>query len=338
MSALRKLLFPFSLLYGFIIRCRHWCYDKGLFTSSSFSFPVICVGNLSVGGTGKTPMVEYLIRVLQNNHSIATLSRGYKRTSRGFLVADERTTVKQLGDEPFQYFQKFPSVKVAVDANRVRGVSKLYSLYKPEVIILDDALQHRKIKAGLTILLTAYHKLYTDDVLLPAGDLRDIKGRARKANIIVVTKCPDSLTYEKRNEIVNKIAPEKHQELFFAGIRYADYLTNGTQKILLDNYRSLPFTLVTGIADPGPMVRFLENKKFSFQHKKYRDHHFFTKEDIAALNKLERVITTEKDFVRMGSLLKNCFYLPIETYFIDEKGGKRFNEKIEKYIKSKSAE
>ena len=339
MSALRKLLFPFSLLYGLIIRCRHWCYDRGLFTSTFFPFPVICIGNLSVGGTGKTPMVEYLIRLLQTNHSIATLSRGYKRTSRGFMVADKDTTVEELGDEPFQYHQKFSSVKVAVDANRVRGVSRLYSEYKPEVIILDDAFQHRKIKAGLTVLLTAYHKLYTDDALLPVGDLRDLKTRARKADIIVVTKCPDHLTGEKRDEIYKKIAPRETQELFFTGIRYSDYLTNGRQRILLESCKAMPFTLVTGIADPGPMVRFLENKKFSFQHMKYRDHHFFTEEEIKALNKLEQqVVTTEKDFVRMGSRLKNGWYLPIETYFINAKEGTRFNERIHDYIKSKSAD
>ena len=191
MILLRKILFPFSILYGIITAIRNYMFDVGFLKSYSFETPIIVVGNLSVGGTGKTPQIEYLIRLFSEKYQVATLSRGYKRKSEGFVLANASTVVEEIGDEPFQFFSKFKTIQVAVDINRKNGIEQLLSQpQKPEVILLDDAFQHRKVKAGFYILLTSYADLYADDWMLPTGNLREYRSNANRAQVIIVTKCP----------------------------------------------------------------------------------------------------------------------------------------------------
>ena len=194
MNVLRKILFPFALLYGIITSIRNFLFDNGILKSYSFDIPIIAVGNLSLGGTGKTPQIEYLIRLLSPKYKVATLSRGYKRKSKGFILADATSNAEILGDEPFQFFSKFPTIQVAVDADRKNGIEQLLSQnIKPDIILLDDAFQHRKVKAGFYILLTSFDELFINDSIFPVGNLRESKLQAKRANMIIVTKCPETI-------------------------------------------------------------------------------------------------------------------------------------------------
>ena len=206
LKSFRFILFPLSVIYGSIISLRNWLFDKNIFKSGSFNFPVICVGNLAVGGTGKTPMVEYLITILEHDYKVATLSRGYKRKTLGFAIADENTTALDIGDEPMQFHKKFSEVTVSVAEERLVAIPQLlHARPDTQVIILDDALQHREVKAGLNILLTEFTNLYTRDFILPAGDLRDVKSSRKRADIIMVTKCKSYLGDEEKNKIIEVI-------------------------------------------------------------------------------------------------------------------------------------
>lgn len=325
MKLIRYILFPFALLYGVVIRLRHWCYDCGIFRSVSFDIPTICVGNVSVGGTGKTPMVEYLIRQLRGTHKVGVLSRGYKRQRKGFVLADESSTVYDLGDEPFQFWRKFPEIRLAVDANRVEGIERLIVLDNPpDIVILDDAFQHRKVKAKINIVLTAYGHLFSDDWLLPTGNLRDIVARVRVADVVVVTKCPEELSEKERARITKKLQQRKDQIVVFAEIAYGKEVLSKEAHYPLDTFLEKTFTLVTGIANPAPLVHFLQEKKAQFKHLQFADHHTFSKDEISKLEKEERILTTEKDFVRLEGQLNNVYSLPIEMKFLTERDQKMF--------------
>jgi len=220
MNLLRKILFPLAIIYWLVTFIRNWFYDKGVFKSTSFDIPIIAVGNLSVGGTGKTPQIEYLIRLLADTYNVAVLSRGYKRKSNGFVLADENVTVENIGDEPFQIYSKFKNkCIVAVDVNRINGIKTLLNLpNKPDLILLDDAFQHRKVKATIYVLLTAYDDLFTDDYILPFGNLREPSNGKNRADIIIVTKCPDNLTPIEQDVIKTSI--NSPVPLFFSKIVY----------------------------------------------------------------------------------------------------------------------
>ncbi|HET8839243.1 MAG TPA: tetraacyldisaccharide 4'-kinase, partial [Flavobacteriaceae bacterium] len=332
MNELRKLLFPFALIYRGILFARNKLYDIGWISSKSYPFPVICVGNLRVGGTGKSPMIEYLLCLFGKNQPVAVLSRGYKRSSKGFFLLKGTETAKQVGDEPLQFKRKFPWASIAVDEKRQHGIETLRELsYPPEVVLLDDAFQHRKVRAGLSILLTSYGDLYSDDSALPVGNLREPKSGAKRADIIVVTKCPLDLSVEKQNEIRNKLNPEKHQSLYFAGIQYSAKVTNGVSDIPVENLKD--FTLVTGIADPRPLIDFLGKSKI-FEHKKFSDHHNFTPSELEMLRKEKLIVTTEKDFMRLKSELKReqLFYLPIQMELIGTENG--FENEIKEFVEN----
>ncbi|RZN82429.1 MAG: tetraacyldisaccharide 4'-kinase [Winogradskyella sp.] len=314
MKILRILLFPIVPIYFLVTWTRNRLYDSGIKSSKTYDFPLICVGNLSTGGTGKTPMIEYLIRLLSEKKKIATLSRGYKRITKGFLLADEDANVDTVGDEPFQFYKKFKNIYVAVDENRQHGITELRNLNpKPEVILLDDAYQHRKVKPGFNILLTSYGKLYSKDIVLPTGNLREPKSGAKRADIIVVTKCPDDLSEEKKTSIVRQIAPKNHQNVFFSNIKYSDkVISESSEKTLQD---MVSFTLVTGIANAKPLVEFLKSKTLDFEHLEYGDHYNFTIKDIELLEQKDLILTTEKDYMRLldvESLRSKLLYLPIE--------------------------
>mgnify|MGYP003664823449 CR=1 FL=1 len=328
----RKILFPFVPVYYTVTSLRNKLYDLGIKKSKLYHFPVICVGNLSVGGTGKTPMIEYLIDLLKADYKLATLSRGYKRKSEGFQLADENTSVEILGDEPFQFYTKFQKdIQVAVDADRREGIETLMALKNPpEIILLDDAYQHRKVKAGLNILLTTCNDLYTDDFVLPTGNLREPRSGAERANIIVVTKCPNDLDASKRAEIIKQINPKKEQFVFFSAIDYADEVVSLNVTKSIANLNA--FTLVTGIANPKPLIDFLSNKNLKFQHLNFKDHHEFSQDDIAKLNEKAMIITTEKDFMRLKHykyLQDKLYYLPIKVA-IDE--SQKFDDLIKNFV------
>ena len=313
---MRFLLLPFAILYGLGVRLRHFLYDRGWLSSKRYPFPILCVGNLAVGGTGKTPMVEYLVRLL-GQEQVAILSRGYRRKTRGFVLADDSATAMTLGDEPYQYHRKFPRATVAVCESRQEGIEWLLENPHFKYIILDDAFQHRKVQAGTNLLLTSYDKLYTQDFLLPVGSLRDIRSRARKAQIIIVTKCPE-LTQTEQEKIIQQLKPLPSQKVYFTTIAYSDRVYSHEDSQALKDFIATPFTLVTGIANPTPLVDFLEKQGASFEHLAYSDHHHFSNRELEFLRQKGRILTTEKDYVRLEGALSTLYYLPIETQFLND--------------------
>lgn len=338
MKTLRKLLFPFSIIYGFITWIRNKCYDYGIFKSFSFDIPVISVGNLRVGGTGKTPQIEYLIRLLQPAKRVAVLSRGYQRKSSGFLMAQNGMDANVLGDEPYQYFKKFPEIIVAVDEKRVHGIQQLLKVPNPpEIILLDDAFQHRSVKPGLSILLTTFNDLYVEDIVLPAGNLREFKTGAVRSDIIIVTKSPENLSEKHQAEIIKKLNPTKEQSVYFSAIFYNENLI-GKEHLSINELQDYEVLLVTGIANPKPLINFLQTRNINFKHLSYPDHHGFTHQDIkkisdtynTILSQNKIILTTEKDYVRIFAGLENCYVISIETRIIKDESDLR--NKILNYV------
>jgi len=321
-------------------------FDKKILRSASFNFPVICVGNLAVGGTGKTPMAEYIIKLLGEKYKLATLSRGYKRKTKGFAIADENTTAIDIGDEPMQIHEKFPAITVAVAEERVIGIPQLlYAKPETQVIILDDAFQHREVRAGLNILLTSYQNLFTRDFLMPAGDLRDMKSSSKRAEIIVITKCKSHLSEEEKNEIVKEINPLPNQKIYFTKIEYGSpyHLFTKENRFLSPECNVF---LVCGIADPEPLKEVLTTYTSTYEMLLFRDHHIFNTDDLKEIkkqfSKIENqnkiILTTEKDGVRLAKFEKELEHLPIYVFpmahkflFGDED---RFANDVNDFVKS----
>jgi tetraacyldisaccharide 4'-kinase len=333
LKSFRILLLPFALIYGGIIWFRNWLYSKGVLRSTSFGLPLICIGNLSVGGTGKSPMVEYLVRHLNNRFKVATLSRGYKRKTKGYALANEQTTALDIGDEPMQFHRKFPQIPVAVGEERIVAIPQLlHDRPETQVVILDDAFQHRAIKAGFNIILTDCNNLFTRDFFLPTGDLRDQRSSYKRGDVIIVTKCPPDLSLTEKEKIKKEIAPLPHQHLFFTTIAYGQpYHITNQSSIALDEQTEV--LLVTGIANPKPLKELLEARIQTYFMMHYGDHHVFSIDDwrdikkryegIQASNKI--VLTTEKDAMRLLKFeieLQNLpFYvIPIEHRFLFNEG------------------
>lgn len=335
MQVIRKLLFPFSLVYAMVVYFRNLFYNIGFFKSKSYQVTTICVGNLSVGGTGKTPMIELLLSNLQEKYKLAVLSRGYRRKSKGFVLANEKTLVQDIGDEPFQILRKFPKVTIAVDGNRCYGIKKLQELIKPDVVLLDDAFQHRKVKPNFSILLTTYQNLYVDDWYLPTGDLRDSKSASKRANIIVVTKCPETISENEQKKIEQKLRPASHQQVLFAFLQYKETIIYGKENLTLDYFADKKPTLVTGIANPEPLVNYLKDRNIVFDHISYPDHHFFTQKEISELSKKEYILTTEKDFVRLSGALNNLYVIGVRHAF-KNRGEAIIVEEIDRLMKGGS--
>jgi tetraacyldisaccharide 4'-kinase len=310
---------PFSLCYWLAIGIRNWLYDKKILRTTSFGLPIICIGNLSLGGTGKSPMVEFLLEKLQHTFRVATLSRGYKRKTRGYALAMPGSTALDIGDEPMQFHIKFPDVPVAVGEKRIEAIPQLLHDHpETQAIILDDAFQHRKIKPGLNILLTEYNNLFTHDFYLPTGDLRDLKRSYRRAEMIVVTKCLPDLTQEERKKTVKDIAPRPNQQVFFTMLEYGTmyHIATGQDFAFPEDTEVL---LVSGIANPRPLERWLESNHHAYHLMKYGDHHIFTIDD---LKEIERrfgsidaakkiILTTEKDAVRLEKFKSRVASLPM---------------------------
>ncbi|MBZ9620589.1 tetraacyldisaccharide 4'-kinase [Psychroflexus lacisalsi] len=319
MKYLRYLLFPFSVLYGCVMAIRNFLYNVDILKSKSYPIPIICVGNLNTGGTGKSPMIELLIRFLKDNYNLATLSRGYKRVTSGFLEVELSHTTSEVGDEPLQFKTNFPEITVAVDENRQRGISELLDKYPQlDVILLDDAFQHRKVKPSLSILLTTYGDLYTQDFILPTGNLREFQTGAKRAELIIVTKCPGKLSFDEQEKIFRHLKLKSYQKLFFSTIVYSECATSRTESVEIANFDD--FTLVTGIANPKPLVSHLKSIGKTFEHIQFSDHYEFTENDLELLKKQSKILTSQKDFMRLKSKfeLKNLYYLPIETQIMNQ--------------------
>ena len=326
-------MFPFSVLYGLITYIRNKLYDFNILRSVSFSVPVICAGNINTGGTGKSPLIELLIRILQKNgYRPATLSRGYGRNTKGFLIADIYSTAHTLGDEPLQFYHKFAGITVSVCENRVEGIHQLLEMQpNPEVILLDDAFQHRRVNPGLNILLTDYSKLYVHDSMLPSGRLREFPSGAERANIIIVTKSPGEISEEEKYAITRRLRIKPHQQVFFSFIHYVQLVPFFKNSALHEPDKIEEHVLLfTGIANPSPLETYLKQQYQEVSSQTFADHHKYTSADIrlisqkfcniASSNKM--IITTEKDFYRLIhhpdiNILKEypVFYLPVEMAF-----------------------
>ena len=346
------LLYPFSLLYGFVVYFRNRLYDLGILKSKEFDVPVISIGNITVGGTGKTPHVEYLVGLLKDNFRVATLSRGYKRKTRGYMEVETNTPFTDVGDEPLQIKSKFPGITVSVCENRVKGAEKLLhddDETTPDVIILDDAYQHRRISAGINILLIDYNRQIKQDMLLPAGRLREGAGQMRRANIIIFTKCSAEITPIMRRILQKEVHLRPYQELFFTTFEYDKIKPVFSGSELQDAFykkHAYAILIVTGIAFPRLIPEHLKQFANETEVLNFPDHHHYSAADITkiisrfdALGKEKKIIiTTEKDAVRFRGMegldeqfKEALYYLPVKVRFLD-KEGKSFNKKILNYV------
>ncbi|MHB1922772.1 MAG: tetraacyldisaccharide 4'-kinase [Chitinophagaceae bacterium] len=334
---------PFALLYGLIIWLRNKMYDSHLLTAIEFDIPTIAVGNLAVGGTGKTPHVEYLIRLLKDHYQIAVLSRGYNRRSRGYKIAGEGTTSLEIGDEPMQFHLKFPDIQVAVGEERILALPQiLMDAPQTQIVLLDDAFQHRSILPGFNILLTEFHRPFTRDYIVPIGKLRESRKEYKRADCILVSKCPDNLTEAQKQELIQEISPLPHQKLYFTGFQYGvPYHLFSHQPFSISEIKPTVL-LVCGIANPLPVKQYLDAFYPKVLLLKFPDHYFFTSRDIRQISmEFEKIqdpqkviITTEKDAVRLILFSTDSsfqtlpvFVLPIEVKFLFE-GEESFNNHI----------
>jgi len=334
MRILQILALPLSYCYGLTMLVRSLFFDLGFFQSEKFDIPVISVGNLSFGGTGKTPHIEYLIRLLGEHPLIATLSRGYGRESKGFILASRRSNVKYIGDEPLQLIKKFPHIKVAVDENRVNGIHKLIDKFPDlEVVLLDDAFQHQYVKPGISILLTDYHRLYTEDFVFPSGWLREFRSGARRADIIIVTKTPKVFSPITRRKLTEEINPSPSQQLFFSYIKYGCLIPINEEQDLAILKKLSYILLFTGIANDYPIQEEFRRKCSELSIIKFPDHHKYEMKDLEKIktrfldlpSRKKIIMTTEKDLMRLKkaefiAFFKDLpvFYLPIEIDFHDK--------------------
>ena len=314
MKLFRKLLFFLTPLYYLITVVRNILYDLSFYKTTKFQVPTIGIGNLAVGGTGKSPMVEYLIDLLSKKYSIATLSRGYGRNTKSFIIANEKSTHSDIGDEPLQFYNKYNNIIVCVDNNRVNGINNLLQINKPPgVILLDDCFQHRKLILGLSILLTDYSNLFSNDYVLPFGNLREPASSSRRADIVIVTKCPKNIDEIRKNKIKNKLNLKLSQKLFFSSIEYSKSVIFNNTKTQFNNFVKDKFILVTGLASSDHIVDYLSNNKCDFEHKEFNDHHDYILKDFEKVNPSLNILTTEKDYAKLIKILpkRKIYYLPI---------------------------
>ena len=350
-----RVLLPLALLYKAIVSLRNRCFDYGILKSRSFPFPVISIGNISIGGTGKTPHTEYLIRLLHGKFNVAVLSRGYKRKTKGFILATRQSTTEEIGDEPVQMKSKFPDIHIAVDRDRCHGIELLTNglvAPAPEVIVLDDAFQHRYVRPGLSILLIDYNRPIREDKLLPAGRLRESASEQRRADIIILTKCPNKLTQKEMRCWREELTPSPRQQVYFSTLIYGELrtLSDFESKFSPENLlRNKHLLLVTGIASPQKLIEYLKKYTDKIISLTFSDHHNFSASDLTKIEESFRklpeenriIITTEKDAVRLRNspLLKketksHIYIQPVEIDFLENKA--LFDKTIIEYVRKNS--
>lgn len=346
MAYSRILLLPLSIIYGIIIEIRNLFFQIGILKSQSFKVPVLCIGNITVGGTGKTPHTELLIAELKKKFRVACLSRGYKRKTSGFILAAPHSTASQIGDEPLQIYNKFPDILMACDANRVRGIKKLLSQTPaPEVIILDDAFQHRYVQADKNIVLIDYNRPIHEDLLLPAGRLRESVHALKRADYIIITKCPSNMQPIERRILYKHLKIKPYQQLFFTRLEYGEIHNLFSEIVPFKPTSTAHILCVTGIAQPAPYVEHLKTFTPNVKELHYPDHHHFTPKDIQRIeqvfqkmeNKEKYIFTTEKDAVRLKDCelpaeMKGCiFYIPVVPIFLQNEN--LFLNEISEYVR-----
>lgn len=346
----QPILLLFSLLYGGINMVRNYLYNKGHFRATKFAHPVISIGNLSVGGTGKTPHIEYLIELLQSRFHIATLSRGYGRKNSGLKYADATSTSLTIGDEPMMFHRKYPAVKVVVSENRLIAIPDiLHQEFPNDAILLDDAFQHRAVKPGLSLLLTDYNRPFYNDYIIPAGMLREPKSEYKRADIIIVTKCPEEMDITERASIIEKIKPYSYQHVYFSYFSYgAIYGLFIREFRPIQSLKNMSIMLFTAIANDAPIIQYLKEKVKAVYPLKFNDHHYFDRFDIetaySTFQNIEGpdklILTTEKDATRLALLQAEInakqlpiFILPIKVQFLGEDKN-NFDQDIFQYIET----
>lgn len=347
MLLIRFILLPISLIYALVIIIRNKLYDWKILASTKFDLPIISIGNITVGGTGKTPHIAYLISLLKEKYKIAVLSRGYGRLTKGFKLVDEHSTATIVGDEPFMLKQKYADILVAVDESRVNGITSLREKDPTiQAILLDDAFQHRAVKVGLSIVLVDYNQPIFNDFLLPAGRLRETKSGLARADIIIVSKTPSILEKEKKEEFERKLNLQAHQKLFFSYLEYGNLISLDHSTFAISTCKEYDCLLLTGIANAQPLKDYISTHFNSIKHLAYRDHYSYSLTDVKAIKKQwehlktekKLLLTTEKDFVKLNKQefkdeLNNVmlYYIPIEVKFY-ESLGENFNAIILNYL------
>ena len=332
------LLYPLSLIYELYTSFRNFLFDLGIIDSIEYKIPTIGIGNLSTGGTGKSIVVDYIIGKFKNKNKITTLSRGYNRNSKGFIQASNMSTAYEIGDEPFQFYSKYPEINVVVCEDRRKGMNIiLKNLPDTDLCIWDDVFQHRFIKPGLMILTTTFQYPFYKDEILPVGNLRENISSAKRADLIVVTKCPDNLSQKDKISFLESLNPNDNQKVFFSSLTYMQKIKSDSEEVDIDVLEDVDFILVTGIADSSYLVNFLKNKALKFKHLKYSDHYNFNKSSIdkitgLSLNKI--ILTTEKDFGRLRPKINNrdIYYIEVGLKFPMEINEYNFDKNIEDYI------
>ena len=332
------LLYPLSLIYELYTSFRNFLFDLGIIDSIEYKIPTIGIGNLSTGGTGKSIVVDYIIGKFKNKNKITTLSRGYNRNTKGFIQASNMSTAYEIGDEPFQFYSKHPEINVVVCEDRRKGMNIiLKNLPDTDLCIWDDVFQHRFVKPGLMILTTTFQYPFHKDEILPVGNLRENISSAKRADLIVVTKCPDNLSQKDKISFLESLNPNDNQKVFFSSLTYMQKIKSDSEEVDIDVLEDVDFILVTGIADSSYLVNFLKNKALKFKHLKYSDHYNFNKSSIdkitgLSLNKI--ILTTEKDFGRLRPKINNrdIYYIEVGLKFPMEINEYNFDKNIEDYI------
>ncbi len=338
MNNLKFLLYPLSVLYSIYTSFRNLLFDLGLIDSIEYKIPTIGIGNLSTGGTGKSIIVDYLIEKFKKNKKITTLSRGYNRKTKGFVHASESSDAYEIGDEPFQFFSKHPEINVVVSEDRRKGMNIiLKNLSDTELCIWDDVFQHRFVKPGLMILSTTFQYPFYKDEILPMGNLRENKDSSKRADIIIVTKCPIDMQISDKETIIESLNPLANQKVFFSTLTYKQKIKSDIDQINIDILSESDFILVTGIADSSYLVEFLKSKAFNFKHLKYSDHYNFNKLSIDKIRNIssgKRILTTEKDFGRLKPKIsdRDIYYIEVSMQFNSELNELNFDKTISEYI------
>ena len=338
MKNLKFLLYPLSVLYSIYTSFRNLLFDLGLIDSIEYKIPTIGIGNLSTGGTGKSIIVDYLIEKFKKNKKITTLSRGYNRKTKGFVQASESSDAYEIGDEPFQFFSKHPEINVVVCEDRRKGMNIiLKNLSDTELCIWDDVFQHRFVKPGLMILSTTFQYPFYKDEILPMGNLRENKDSSKRADIIIVTKCPIDMQINDKETIIESLNPLANQKVFFSTLTYKQKIKSDIDQINIDILSESDFILVTGIADSSYLVEFLKSKAFNFKHLKYSDHYNFNKLSIDKIRNIssgKRILTTEKDFGRLKPKIsdRDIYYIEVSMQFNSELNELNFDKTISEYI------